>query len=98
MVRNGFKQVDRESNDFRLVISNARLHTICGTRDISNYIKAQQLNYASHVVRMSYERSLKLMFNDDLYTKRPARTLIDQVIHDRNISLEEFCSFSINRK
>jgi len=93
------KLVENPINDFRLVISIAQLHTICGTRDISNFIKAQQSNYASHVVRMSYERSLKqLMFNDDLYTKRPARTLIDQVIHDRNISLDEFCSFSINRK
>ena len=47
MVRNGFKQVDRDSNDFRLVISNDALHTTCGTRDVSHFIKTQQSNYAS---------------------------------------------------
>jgi len=61
------KLIENPINDFRLVISIAQLHTICGTRDISNFIKAQQSNYASHVARMSYELSLKLMFNDDLY-------------------------------
>ena len=71
MVRNGFKQVDRDLNDFRLVISNDALHTTSGTCDVSHFIKTQQSNYASHITRMSYERSLKqLMFNDDVYTKR----------------------------
>ena len=42
MIRNGFKQVDRNSNDFRLMISNAQLHTICGTKDVSDFIKIQQ--------------------------------------------------------
>lgn len=100
MARNGFKQVNRETNDFRLVISNAQLHTICGTRDVTDNIRTQQSNYASHIVRMSHERSLKqLMFNDDVYTKRGryAKTLIDQVIHDRNLSLDSFCSLSIKR-
>ena len=58
IIRNGFRQVDRESNDFRLVISNAQLHSICGTRDVSTFIRTQQSNYASHVIRMSHERSL----------------------------------------
>ena len=101
MVRNGFKQVDRDSNDFRLMISNDALHTTCGTRDVSHFIKTQQSNYASHITRMSYERSLKqLMFNDDVYTKRgrSTRSLIEQVIHDRNISIDQFCALSINRR
>ena len=102
MVRNGSKQVDRDSNDFRLMISNDALHTTCGTRDVSHFIKTQQSNYASHITRMSYERSLKqLMFNDDdVYTKRgrSTRSLIEQVIHDRNISIDQFCALSINRR
>ena len=104
MVRNGFKQVDRDTNDFRLVISKDALHTTRGTRDVSN-IKTQQSNYASHITRTSYERSLKqLMFNDDVYTKRGRstsitdRTSIEQVIHHRNISIEKFCALSINRR
>jgi len=70
MVRNGFKQVDRDPNDFRLVITNDTLHKICGTHNISEFIKHQQSNYALHVIRMPNERSLKqLMFNDDVYKK-----------------------------
>ena len=101
MVRNGFKQVDRDSNDYRLVISNKNLHSICGTSDVSEFIKQQQANYTAHVIRMSNERSLKhLMFNEDVYTKRgrPYKTLIEQVLHDKNMSLDEFCRRSINER
>ena len=101
MIRHGFKQMDRESNDFRLLINNNRLHELCGTCDLSLFIKKQQMNYSSHVVRMPNERSLKqLMFNDDKYSKRgrPYKTLLEQVLHDRNISLDEFCGKSVNER
>lgn len=101
MVRNGFKHVDREANDYRLVISNEQLHTICGTHDVSDHIRNQQLKYATHVIRMPLERSVKqLSFNDDTYTKRgrSCRSLIDQVAYDRNISLDNLCSLSITKK
>lgn len=66
MARNGFKQIDRENNDFRLVVTNANLHSLCGTRDISEFIQLQQSNYTAHVIRKPSERSLKkLMLNDD---------------------------------
>ena len=66
MARNGFKQIDRENNDFRLVVTNANLHSLCGTRDISEFIQLQQSHYTAHVIRKPSERSLKkLMLNDD---------------------------------
>jgi len=101
MVRNGFTQVDRDSNDFRLVITNDDLHTICGTHDISEFVKRQQSNYASHIIRMPNERSLKqLMFNDDLCRKRgrSSKTLLEQVLNEKNISLDEFCNRSVNER
>ena len=71
MVRGGFAFVNQAENDYRYVISNAQLHRICGTSDVSYFIRSQQHHYASHVIRMPLERSLKkLIFNDDHYTKR----------------------------
>ena len=59
MIRNGFKHIDRENNDYRLIITNENLHALCGTCDVTDFIKNQQSNYAAHVIRMSNERSLK---------------------------------------
>jgi len=101
MMRNGFKQIDRDSNNYRLVITNDNLHSICGTCDVSEFIKQQQTNYTAHVIRMPNERSLKhLMFNEDTYTKRgrPYKTLLEQVLNDKNMSLDEFCRESINKR
>ena len=101
MVRNGFKQVDRENNDFRLTITNEQLHILCGTHEISEFIKQQQSSYTAHVIRMSNERSLKqLMFNDDTYRKRgrPIKTLLEQVICDKNVSIDRFCTSSLNER
>jgi len=73
----------------------------CGTHNISQFIKHQQSNYASHVIRMPNERSLKqLMFNDDIYKKRgrSCKTLLEQVLNERNISLDEFCNVSLNER
>ena len=48
---------------------------------------------------MPNERSLKqLMFNDDTYRKRgrPVKTLLDQVVSDKDVSIDEFCKRSLN--
>ena len=98
MIRNGYKQIDRQNNDYRLVINNENLHALCGTRDVTNFIKNQQSNYLAHVIRMPNERSLKqLMFNDDTYRKRgrPFKTLLDK---DKDVSIDEFCKRSLNER
>ena len=59
-----------------------KIHNICGTSNVSNFIKNQQKSYASHVVWMLTERSTKqLMFNDDEYHRvgRAIPSLLDQV-------------------
>ena len=82
MVRGGFRFRDETNGDYSYVISNVRLHELCGTSDLSSFIKCQQRNYAMHVIRMPFGRNVKsLLFNDDKYVLRgrPAKTLIDQV-------------------
>ena len=101
MVRGGFKCIDEAGNDFRLRINNARLHEICHTSDVSNFVRCQQYNYAAHVIRMAMTRTTKLlMFNDDHYTKkgRPVKTLMDQVVEHKNITLNRFCSLAMSKK
>jgi len=101
MVRNGQKYVNEAGNDYRMFISNARLHLICGTNDLVCFIRRQQKNYLSHVVRMNCERSIKqLTFNNDIYKKRgrPIKTLLDQVTEELSISNDEFCTLALKGK
>ena len=101
MVRGGFKYVDETGNNYRLQISNARLHEICHTTDVSNFVRCQQYNYAAHVVRMPPSRTTKLlMFNDDRYTKkgRPVKTLLDLVIENKNLNMNSFCALAMSKK
>ena len=101
MVRNGFKHVDENNNDFRLVIDNEQLHEICGTKDVSVFIKNQQQKFMAHIVRMDAQRNLKLLtFNDDKYAKRgrPAKSLLEQVTENLNTSVDAFCTMALKRK
>ena len=100
MVCGGFRFRDEINGDYRYVISNIQLHQICGTSDLSLFIRSQQRNYAMHIVRMSLERCVKcLMFNDDKYVKRgrPTRSLLDQVI-DNDVSIDQLCNIALGKK
>jgi hypothetical protein len=101
MIRGGFKFVDPDANDYRYVINNARLHRICGTSDVSFFIKSQQHHYVSHIIRMSATRTVKLLtFNNDHYTKRgrPSKSLLDQAIEFKNITLNQYFALAISKK
>ena len=56
MIRNGQKFVNSTENDYRLMISNERLHEICQTRDVEYFIRHRQTKYMSHVIRMDANR------------------------------------------
>ena len=61
------------------------------------HFKSQQASYVAHVIRMPNERSLKqLMFNDATYRKRGRlfKTLLDQVVSDKDVSIDVFCNRS----
>ena len=101
MIRNGFRFVNQYENDYRFVISNARLHRICGTSDVSMFIKSQQHHYISHVIRMPITRAVKLLtFNNDHYTKkgRPTKSLLDHMVENRNILLNQYCALALSKR
>ena len=100
MVRGGFRFCDESNGDFRYVINNNRLHQICGTSDLSLFIKLQQRNYVMHVIRMSLERNVKcLTFNDDKNVRRgrPAKSLLHQVTDNENVSIDQLCNISLGK-
>jgi hypothetical protein len=105
MVRGGFRRcnddINGEADDFKLKISNNKLHEICNTSDVSTFIKQQQENYAGHLIRTDWNRNTKkLLFNNDKYTKigRTVPTLLDQVIHNRNTTVEAFCNHAMSKR
>ena len=101
MIRGGFSHVDEQRNDYRYRINNEKLHNICGTDELSIFIKKQQVNYSKHVIRMPQSRSLKmLMFNSDKYTKRgrPSKTLLEQVVENNTTTIDMLCNQAMMRK
>ena len=101
MVRGGFKRIDESENEFRLKYTNVKIHQICGTKDVSVFIKGQQCSYAGHLVRMKVDRSVKqLMFNDDKCSKagRSVPTLLDQVVSNNNTTVDTFCNIAMSKK
>ena len=101
MVRGGFSFVNPDDNDYRYVINNNQLHNICGTSDVSFFIKSQQHHYVSHIIRMPVTRTVKLLtFNNDHYTKRgrPVKSLLDQAIEFKNVSLNQYFNLALSKK
>ena len=105
MVRSGFKRcnddISGDANDFKMKISNNKLHDICATSDVSLFIKQQQENYAEHLIRTDWSRATKkLLFNDDRYKKtgRSVPSLLDQVVRNGNTTVEAFCNHAMNKK
>ena len=98
MVRGGFKRCGNDDSDFRYKLSNDKIHNICGTSNVSNFIKNQQKSYASHVVRMPTERSSKqLIFNDDKYHRvgRAIPSLLEQNLKNDEFSMDMFINNSM---
>ena len=101
MVRGGFKRADESESDFRLKYNNVKIHQICGTKNVNEFIKEQQCNYAGHLVRMNMGRSVKkLTFNDDKYRKtgRPVPNLLEQVVSNNNTTVDAFCNIAMSKK
>ena len=101
MVRGGFKRNDKCENEFSMKINNNILHLLCGTSDVSEFIKEQQCNYAGHIVRTSFDRATKkLMFNSDRYKKagRTTPTLLEQAATNMNTTVDGFCNFAMAKR
>lgn len=101
MIRGGFRFVNPDANDYRYAINNNQLHNICGTSDVSFFIKSQQHHYVSHIIRMPVTRTVKLLtFNNDHYTKRgrPTKSLLDQAMEFKNVSLNQYFTLALSKK
>ena len=98
MVRGGFRRISND--EFQYKISNRKLHKLCGSEDVSYFVKEQQFRYACHVVRMPLNSGVKqLMFNDDSYVKcgRPKLSLLEQVAQNKNLSIDGLCNVAVKR-
>ena len=51
MIRGGFKSIEDNDEYFRYKLNNLKIHAICCTSDVSNFIWKQQKNYGGHLVR-----------------------------------------------
>ena len=102
MVRGNFsRQDDDQENQFKYKMANNKIHSICNTIDLSDFIKGQQKSYACHLIRTLIERSIKkLLFNDDQYVKvgRSVPSLLDQVVSNSNTTVEQLCNVAMRRK
>ena len=101
MIRGGFKRKGDSDTDFSFKTNNNKLHQLCGTSDVNQFIKEQQCNYAGHIVRTSSDRATKkLMFNSDRYKKagRTTPTLLEQAARNRNCTIDGFCNYAMARK
>ena len=58
MVRGGFRRKEGDEN-FSYKMNDAKLHRLCGTTDVSHFIKEQQCKYAAHIVRTGNDRFAK---------------------------------------
>ena len=68
MIRGGFKSIGDNDEYFRYKLNNLKIHAICCTSDVSNFIRKQQKNYAGHLVRRHIECCEKqLMFKGKKY-------------------------------
>ena len=41
MIRGGFRRKENDVNEFSMKINNIKLHRLCGTQDVSSFIKLQ---------------------------------------------------------
>ena len=97
MIRGGFQQ----NEDYHYKITNSKLHEICKTEDVSDFVARQQVNYCAHLVRQQNTFLTKrLLFNDNKYCKRGRRTetLKDKVLKITRTTEDRFHKDALNRK
>ena len=94
IVRDGFRRRnDSDEECYKLYYTNGDVHRICNTRNVSDFIRTQQRNYAAHLVRADNQCMTKqLMFQDDKCTKRGrnTNTLLKQVLDNLKLDKQSF--------
>ena len=96
-MRGGFGHKEGDEN-FSYKMNNAKLHRLCGTTDLSHFIKDQQCNYAAHIVRTANDRSAKkLMFSSDKNLKagNTTATPLEQAAKNKNTTVDGSCNYAL---
>ena len=55
LLSGGFTRIRDNDGDFQNKLNNEKVHVICCTADVCNFIQKQQKDYVGHVVRMPNE-------------------------------------------
>ncbi len=96
MIKGGYRRI---GNTWRYALTNKDLLRISNTEDVSEFVKRQQRNYVSHIIRQDNESTSKrLMFNDNhRRTRGPHSTLLQSVIEFAHVDDETFMENAMNR-
>ena len=77
MIRNGLKQ----TKDCKHVITDKKLHSMCKTTNVSDFIKLQQSKYLAHIIRKPDCATTEILTFEKSIRKKEA----DQAIHFRKM-------------
>ena len=100
MICGGFRRKHPEDEEsYKLFYTNAEIHNICKTENVSVFIRKQQRNYASHLIRSDLIMTKMLLFQEDKCTKRGrnTNTLFKQVLSNSGLSKQKFIELSESR-
>ena len=97
MIRNGPKQ----TKDYKYIITDKKLHSICKTTNVSDFIKLQQSKYLAHIIRKPDCATTKILTFEKSITKkrgRPSNTLSKNVCQHNNLDIKQFSKAAISRE
>ena len=100
MIRGGFKRIGDNDGDFRHNLNSEKVHAICKTCDVSNFIWKQQKDYAGHVVRIPIKCCEKqLMFHDEKYHRigKVTPSLLEKVLKFNYCTIDNFINNCLKR-
>ena len=104
MLKNGLSRKeelpDNPERKYQYKLNNQTILKICKVEELTEFVRKQQRKYLAHLARQPNSTTTKrLLFNDDKSRKRgnTQKTLEQQVLHDMNISADEFYKNTLKR-
>ena len=93
MTKGGYK---RKPNTWSFVHRNEDLLRMAKTNSLESYVRKQQLNYVTSIIRKDNGSIVKrLLFNNNPSRRPgPQMTLLSSVMKSENISLNQLCDMS----
>ena len=97
MIRKRFKQ----TSDYKHIINDKTLQSICKTTNILDFIRLQQTKYSAHIIRKPDLATTKqITFENSVRKKkgRPSDTLKDNVCEYHNLDIKQFSKEALDRQ